>query len=111
MPLVNLSDDDIFTLRAAVENLRSPDKAQERTIEAAWRIASKLEAITARTSAAGPALKDRLLGVALLSLIAGAIFGLVAAHIGTAMSLASTIGAFLAIALVWRVLFTKAGVR
>jgi hypothetical protein len=45
-----LSDEEIGALQAAVENLRSPDKAESRTIDAAWRIASKLEQIANRLS-------------------------------------------------------------
>lgn len=45
----HLSEEDIGTLQAAIENLRSPDKSDERTIEAAWRIASKLEQIVVRS--------------------------------------------------------------
>ncbi len=40
--MIELDDEDIGTLQAAVENLRSPDR-NERTVDAAWRIASKLE--------------------------------------------------------------------
>lgn len=48
----DLSEDEVFTLQAAVEHLRGgiPDDAEnrERRAEAAWRIASKLEAIAKR---------------------------------------------------------------
>ncbi len=51
MPLIELSDDEIFTLQAAVENLRSADR-NEATVDAAWRIASKLEALAKRANEA-----------------------------------------------------------
>lgn len=41
------TDDDLFTIQCAIENLRSPDKDEKR-IEASWRIASKLEAMVKR---------------------------------------------------------------
>jgi hypothetical protein len=44
-----LSDDETFTLQAAVENLRSAER-DDRIIEAAWRIASKLEALAKRAA-------------------------------------------------------------
>src|SRR6266496_1147180 len=65
-----LTNDEIGTLQAAVENLRSPDKAEEWTIEAAWRIASKLEQIAKRAltpavapdAGAGGSLPEKLTG-------------------------------------------------
>lgn len=45
---MELTDEDIGTLQAAVENLRSSDRMEERTIDAAFRIAYKLEQITKR---------------------------------------------------------------
>jgi hypothetical protein len=47
MPLFDLADDATFTIQAAVENLRSADRT-EQTVEAAWRIAAKLEGIAKR---------------------------------------------------------------
>jgi hypothetical protein len=37
-----------FTLQAAVENLRSADKTESQTIDAAWRIAFKLDQMAKR---------------------------------------------------------------
>jgi hypothetical protein len=52
MPNVELSDDEVFTLQAAVEYLRggiSDDpESRERRADAAFRIASKLEQIAKR---------------------------------------------------------------
>lgn len=49
MPSIELSDDEVFTLQAAVEHLRGGipdgDESRERRVDAAWRIASELEAI------------------------------------------------------------------
>lgn len=51
MILVELTEDDIGTLQAAVENLRSCDKTESRT-EAAWRIAHRLAALATRAEEA-----------------------------------------------------------
>lgn len=48
MPFIIIGEDEIFTLQCAVENLRSPDKDDAR-IDAAWRIASKIEDMTKKT--------------------------------------------------------------
>jgi hypothetical protein len=47
-----LIDEDIFLLQAAVENLRSADKTEQRIIDAAWRIAFRLEQIANRAGRA-----------------------------------------------------------
>lgn len=49
MPLIEINDDELFTIQCAVENLRSADQGESR-VEAAWRIASKLEALAKRIS-------------------------------------------------------------
>jgi hypothetical protein len=52
MTKIDLNDDEIFALQAAVEHLRGgiPDdsESRERRVDAAFRIASKLEQITRR---------------------------------------------------------------
>lgn len=52
MSKIELNDDEIFTLQAAVEHLRGgiPDdpESRERRADAAFRIASKLEQIAKR---------------------------------------------------------------
>jgi hypothetical protein len=53
VPLIEINDDELFTIQCAVENLRSADQNESR-IEAAWRIASKLEALAKRISQQPP---------------------------------------------------------
>lgn len=48
----DLSETDIGNLQAAVENLRSPDRMEARTIDAAFRIAETLEALARRAERA-----------------------------------------------------------
>jgi hypothetical protein len=48
---VQLSEEDIGTLQAAVENLRAPERT-ESIIAAAWRIAYRLEQLAKRAEAA-----------------------------------------------------------
>lgn len=47
MTAINLSDEDIGTLQAAVENLRSCERPQ-RVVEAAFLIAFRLEQLAKR---------------------------------------------------------------
>jgi hypothetical protein len=60
MPSIDLSDDEVFTIQAAVEHLRSvpPDaddtEGRERRADAAFRIAYKLEQIAKRAHVSPP---------------------------------------------------------
>lgn len=45
--MTTITPDELFTIQCAVENLRSAER-DERTVEAAWRIASKLETLAKR---------------------------------------------------------------
>lgn len=53
MPNIDLTEDDIGAILAAVENLRGGQTDPEKRIEAAWRIATKLEAIGTRAMRGG----------------------------------------------------------
>jgi hypothetical protein len=55
-----LSADDIFTLQAAVENLRGGGSSER--VEAAWRIASKLEQMAKRAQELPPETYSEILG-------------------------------------------------
>lgn len=51
MSTLTLTSDDVATLQAAVENMRSAsssDEERNRIIESRWRIASKIEAMLRR---------------------------------------------------------------
>lgn len=48
--VIELSEEDIFTLHVAIENLRSPDKSNPRVADSAWRTASKLADLVKRAT-------------------------------------------------------------
>ena len=48
------SEDDIWLLSSAIENLRGGSQDEERRVEAAWRIASKLDDLRRRLAAELP---------------------------------------------------------
>ena len=56
--MVELDDEDLGTLQAAVENLRLANRTTEQ-LDAAWRIASKLEMIAKDAHAASRLHEDR----------------------------------------------------
>lgn len=45
------TEDDIWLLSSAIENLRGGSQNEERRVEAAWRIASKLDDLRRRLAA------------------------------------------------------------
>lgn len=50
MARVNLTEDDIWLIASAVENLRGGGRDAESRVEAAWRIASRLEELRDRVA-------------------------------------------------------------
>ena len=40
--MAELTEDDVWLLASAIENLRGGSQSEERRVEAAWRIAEKL---------------------------------------------------------------------
>lgn len=48
------TEDDVWLLASAIENLRGGSQNEERRVEAAWRIASKLDNLQRRLAAEIP---------------------------------------------------------
>jgi len=52
MAIVEISEDDLWLLASAAENIRGGSQNEERRVEAAFRIASKLDDLRRRIDAA-----------------------------------------------------------